>query len=88
MRIELASDVLFDFDSAQIQPKARATLARIAQFIGNSAKGQARIFGYTDPTIRRVAQRIAVSRSSFADSWSTERGLRHTRAASRLRRVL
>jgi outer membrane protein OmpA-like peptidoglycan-associated protein len=48
VRIELASDVLFDFDSAEIQPKARQTLARIAQFIGGSAKGQVRIFGYTD----------------------------------------
>ena len=48
VRIELASDVLFDFDSAEIQPKARQTLARIAKFIGGSAKGQVRILGYTD----------------------------------------
>jgi len=48
VRIELAADVLFDFDSAQIQAKARPSLARIAQFIGRSAQGQVRILGYTD----------------------------------------
>jgi outer membrane protein OmpA-like peptidoglycan-associated protein len=48
VRIELASDVLFDFDSADIRPKARTSLARIAKFIGNNAKGQVRILGYTD----------------------------------------
>ena len=48
VRIDLASDVLFDFDSADIQPKARTSLARIAKFIGNNAKGQVRILGYTD----------------------------------------
>jgi outer membrane protein OmpA-like peptidoglycan-associated protein len=48
VRIDLASDVLFDFDSADIQPKARQTLERVAQFIGNSAKGLVRILGYTD----------------------------------------
>src|ERR1700688_4304945 len=48
VRIELASDVLFDFDSAAIQAKARPTLARIAQFIRGNAKGEVRILGYTD----------------------------------------
>jgi outer membrane protein OmpA-like peptidoglycan-associated protein len=48
VRIELAADVLFDFDSAQIQAKARPSLARIAQFIGRSAEGEVRILGYTD----------------------------------------
>jgi outer membrane protein OmpA-like peptidoglycan-associated protein len=48
VRIDLASDVLFDFDSSDIQPKARTSLARIARFIGNNAKGKVRILGYTD----------------------------------------
>jgi outer membrane protein OmpA-like peptidoglycan-associated protein len=48
VRIDLASDVLFDFDSAEILPKARVALARVANFIGASAKGQVLVLGYTD----------------------------------------
>ncbi|MEA2786341.1 MAG: hypothetical protein QOF71_2445 [Candidatus Eremiobacteraeota bacterium] len=48
VRIELAADVLFDFDSAAIQAKAKPELARVAKFIRGNAKGQVRILGYTD----------------------------------------
>ena len=48
VRIDLAADVLFDFDKAEILPKAQQTLAQAAQIIREKAKGVVRIEGYTD----------------------------------------
>lgn len=48
VRIDLAADVLFDFDKAEILPKAQQTLAQAAQIIRERAKGAVRIEGYTD----------------------------------------
>ncbi len=47
-RIELAADVLFDFDKWDIKPAAAAVLARAAAFIGQHAVGPVRIEGHTD----------------------------------------
>jgi outer membrane protein OmpA-like peptidoglycan-associated protein len=79
VRIELASDVLFDFDSAEIQPKARQTLARIAQFIGGSAKGQVRILGYTDGKgSADYNQGLSERRAQSVEHWFVDKdGLRH-----------
>jgi outer membrane protein OmpA-like peptidoglycan-associated protein len=48
VRIELAADVLFDFDKAELLPKARDTLHQAADFIRDKAKGTVRIAGHTD----------------------------------------
>lgn len=48
IRIELASDVLFAFDSASLQPKAQEALRQVAEFIREKAKGEVRIEGHTD----------------------------------------
>ena len=48
MRIDLAADVLFDYDKSEILPKAQQTLAQAAQVIREKAKGTVRIEGYTD----------------------------------------
>jgi outer membrane protein OmpA-like peptidoglycan-associated protein len=48
VRIDLAADVLFDFDKSEILPKAQQTLAQAAQVIREKAKGTVRIEGYTD----------------------------------------
>jgi outer membrane protein OmpA-like peptidoglycan-associated protein len=79
VRIDLASDVLFDFDSAQIQPKARPTLARIAQFIGTSAKGRVRILGYTDGKgSATYNQALSERRAQSVEAWFTDKdGLHH-----------
>ena len=48
-RIELAADVLFDFDKAVLLPKARDTLHNVALFIKEKGQGRpVRIEGYTD----------------------------------------
>jgi outer membrane protein OmpA-like peptidoglycan-associated protein len=48
LRIDLAADVLFDFDKADLLPKAQQTLTQAAQIIRDRAKGEVRIDGYTD----------------------------------------
>jgi hypothetical protein len=48
VRIELAADVLFDFDQATLLPKAEDTLKKAAEFIGQRAKGIVLIEGHTD----------------------------------------
>ena len=48
VRIELAADVLFDFDKADILPKAAETLNRAAAIIRDRAKGVVRVEGHTD----------------------------------------
>jgi outer membrane protein OmpA-like peptidoglycan-associated protein len=48
IRIDLAADVLFDFDKSTLLPKARRTLHQAAGIIGEKAKGVVRIEGYTD----------------------------------------
>jgi len=48
LRIDLAAEVLFDFDKADILPKAQQTLTQAAQIIRDRAKGEVRIYGYTD----------------------------------------
>ena len=46
--IDLAADILFDFDKATIKPKAQQALQQAAAVIREKAKGTVRIDGYTD----------------------------------------
>jgi outer membrane protein OmpA-like peptidoglycan-associated protein len=48
VRIDLAADVLFDFDKANILPKAEETLANVAQIVRDRGHGDIRIEGHTD----------------------------------------
>lgn len=49
IRIELAADVLFGFDSADVRPEAESTLREVAAFLRERAKGaMTRIEGHTD----------------------------------------
>ena len=48
MIIDLAADVMFDFDKAEVLPKAEETLSKAAQFIRDRARGTVRIEGHTD----------------------------------------
>jgi outer membrane protein OmpA-like peptidoglycan-associated protein len=79
IRIELAADVLFDFDSAQIQAKARPALTRIAQFIHGNAKGQVRILGFTDGKgSAAYNQRLSERRAKSVERWFVDKdGLQH-----------
>jgi len=49
IRIELAADVLFDFDKATIKPEAATALHTVAEIIKDKGKGRSvRIEGHTD----------------------------------------
>lgn len=48
IHIELAADVLFDFDKSDILPKAREALKQAAAVIREKAKGVVQIEGHTD----------------------------------------
>lgn len=48
VRIELAADVLFDFDKAEIRPEASDALRRVGDVIREQAKGGVTIVGHTD----------------------------------------
>jgi outer membrane protein OmpA-like peptidoglycan-associated protein len=48
VRIDMNADVLFDFDKADILPKAEDTLSKAAAIIKERAKGVVLIAGHTD----------------------------------------
>jgi len=48
VRIDLNADVLFDFDKADLLPKAEETLSKAAAIVKERAKGTVRINGHTD----------------------------------------
>lgn len=48
IRIDLNADVLFDFDKADLLPKAEETLSKAAALIKERAKGTVRVEGHTD----------------------------------------
>ncbi|HUJ15623.1 MAG TPA: OmpA family protein [Thermoanaerobaculia bacterium] len=48
VQIDLAADVLFDFDKADVLPKAEDTLGKAATIIKQRAKGTVLIAGHTD----------------------------------------
>lgn len=48
MTIDLAADVLFEFDSAEIRPVAEETLQKAATLVRERARGNGRIEGHTD----------------------------------------
>lgn len=81
VRIELASDVLFDFDSASIQAKARPALTRIARFIRGNAKGEVRILGYTDGKgSAAYNQQLSERRARAVETWFVEKDGLHRNA--------
>src|SRR6266852_5728378 len=70
LRIELAADVLFDFDKADILPKAETVLGQVADVLRQKAKGGVRIEGHTDgkgsPTYN---QKLSLRRADAVKTW-------------------
>jgi outer membrane protein OmpA-like peptidoglycan-associated protein len=70
VRIELAADLLFDFDKAEILPKAGQTLAQAAQVVREKAKGTVRIEGYTDAKgSDAYNQKLSDRRAASVKAW-------------------
>lgn len=78
IHIELAADVLFDFDKADIRPEAAATLAKAAVIVRAHSGGHIRVEGHTDNKGTH-AYNVALSqrRAQAVVTWLREReGLR------------
>ena len=74
VRIELAADVLFDFDKADLLPKAQATLKQAAGLIRDKAKGQVRIEGHTDAKgADAYNQKLSERRAVAVKTWFVEK---------------
>ncbi len=74
VRIELAADVLFDFDKADILPKAQATLKQAADMIREKAKGTVRIEGHTDAKgSDSYNQKLSERRAAAVKSWFVQK---------------
>lgn len=70
VRIELAADVLFDFDRANILPKAEQTLTQVAQVVRERSHGSIRIEGHTDSKgSAAYNQRLSRQRADSVTAW-------------------
>jgi outer membrane protein OmpA-like peptidoglycan-associated protein len=81
VRIELAADVLFDFDKADIKSEAQQALKQAATVIREKGKGLIRIEGHTDskgsdPYNQKLSQRRA---NSVKDWLAKNEGLNNMR---------
>jgi outer membrane protein OmpA-like peptidoglycan-associated protein len=85
IRIELAADVLFDFDKADILPKAREALKQAAGVIREKAKGVVQIDGHTDSKgSDAYNQKLSERRANAVKDWLVNReGLKNVRFATR-----
>jgi outer membrane protein OmpA-like peptidoglycan-associated protein len=74
VRIELAADVLFDFDKAEIKPQAAAALKKAAAVLREKAKGPVRIEGHTDSKgSDDYNQRLSQRRAAAVQTWLVKR---------------
>src|ERR1700694_1689740 len=70
VRIDLAADVLFDFDKSYLLPKAQQTLKQAAEIVREKAKGTVRIEGYTDSKGSELYnQKLSERRAAAVKSW-------------------
>jgi outer membrane protein OmpA-like peptidoglycan-associated protein len=74
VRIELAADVLFDFDKAAIKPEAGSALKNVAAVLKDKAKGPVRIEGHTDAKgSDAYNQNLSVRRADAVRQWLVEK---------------
>ena len=70
IRIELAADVLFDFDKADLRRDARNALKQVGDIIREKAKGTVRIEGHTDSKgSDAYNQKLSQRRASSVRDW-------------------
>jgi outer membrane protein OmpA-like peptidoglycan-associated protein len=73
--IQLSSDVLFDFDKADIKAGAEAELSKVALIIKEKAKGIVAIHGHTDAKgSEEYNQALSVRRARAVQRWLVEKG--------------
>jgi outer membrane protein OmpA-like peptidoglycan-associated protein len=73
IRIEMAADVLFEFDKADILPKAETVLGQVADLLRQKAKGGVRIEGHTDGKgSADYNQKLSMRRAEAVKAWLTK----------------
>jgi len=74
-RIDMASDILFDFDRSNLRPEAEAALRQLAELLRERARGTIRIEGHTDSK-GSVAynQRLSEARALSVENWLLRNG--------------
>lgn len=74
VRIELAADVLFDFDKAAIKAQAEPTLKQAAAVLRDKARGPVRIEGHTDAKgSDAYNQNLSVRRAEAVRQWFVDK---------------
>lgn len=75
VRVEMAADVLFDFDKAIIKPQAESTLQKVAALIAARGKGKVRIEGHTDGKgSDSYNLKLSVQRAESVRNWLAMKG--------------
>ena len=84
IHIELAADVLFDFDKSDILPKAQEALKQAAAVIREKAKGVVQIEGHTDSKgSDTYNQKLSELRANAVKDWLVNKeGLKNVRFAT------
>lgn len=76
IRIDLASDVLFDFDKAELKPASEATLAHLLTVVNSRPQARVAIEGHTD--VRGDAaynEALSKRRAESVRAWLGARGV-------------
>ena len=75
IRIELAADVLFDFDKSDIKPEAAESLTKVAQVAQEYPGGPITIEGHTDGKgTPQYNQRLSEQRAASVKDWLVKNG--------------
>ena len=76
IQINLSSDVLFDFDKAELKPEADSELQTAADIIRQKGKGLIMISGYTDSKgTDAYNKRLSLARAQAVKNWFEAQGL-------------
>ncbi|WP_373746990.1 OmpA family protein [Neisseria dentiae] len=78
IEINLASDVLFDFDKADLKPEADAELQKAAEVIREKGKGLILITGHTDSKgSEAYNKKLSLARAEAVKQWFEKHGLHY-----------
>lgn len=74
IRVELAADIFFDFDKAEIRPSAAQALHQAADLIRTRATGSVRVEGHTDSKgSQAYNQRLSERRADAVRLWLVQK---------------
>ena len=76
IRIELSSDVLFDFDKADLRPEAVPSLEKVATVLGSYPNSSATVEGHTDNKgAEPYNQKLSERRADSVKNWLRSHGV-------------